>query len=188
MTRCPWAGAAPAMIAYHDTEWGVPTHDDLSHFEFLVLEGAQAGLSWSTILNKREGYRKAFAGFDPARVARFTPARVEKLLADPAIVRNRAKVESAVGNARAFLDLVAAEGSFDSWLWGFVDGAPIVNGFRRLDELPAETDLSRRVSKELKGRGFRFVGPTIVYAHLQAVGVVNDHLVDCFRWSEVQAT
>ncbi len=186
LKRCEWAGDAPAMVAYHDEEWGVPVHDDRTHFEFLVLEGAQAGLSWSTILNKRDGYRKAFAGFDPAQVARFTPSRVEKLLADPSIVRNRLKVESAVTNARAFLELQDEAGSFDGWLWGFVDDAPVVNGWKRLEQIPAETALSQAVSKELKRRGFRFVGPTIVYAHLQAVGVVNDHLVDCFRWAEVQ--
>ncbi len=175
------------MVAYHDTEWGVPVHDDRKHFEFLILEGAQAGLSWSTILNKRDGYRKAFAGFDPAKVAAFSAARVEKLLADPSIVRNRLKVESAVTNARAFLDLQDEAGSFDAWLWGHVDGTPVVNRWRRLDELPAETSLSQEVSKALKKRGFRFVGPTIVYAHLQAVGVVNDHLVSCFRHSEVSS-
>ncbi len=174
------------MVAYHDDEWGVPVHDDWTHFEFLVLEGAQAGLSWSTILNKRDGYRKAFAGFDPAKVARFTPARVEKLLADPSIVRNRLKVESAVTNARAFLDVQGEAGSFDSYIWAFVDGQPVVNRWRSLGDLPAETPLSQAVSKDLKRRGFRFVGSTIVYAHLQATGLVNDHVVDCFRWAEVQ--
>ncbi len=181
MNRCEWAGGDPLMVAYHDEEWGVPVHDDRTHFEFLVLEGAQAGLSWSTILRKRGGYRKAFAGFDPARVARFTPARVEKLLGDPSIVRNRLKVESAVTNAHAFLRLQDEAGSFDAWLWAFVDGQPVVNRWERLGELPAETELSQAVSKDLKRRGFRFVGPTIMYAHLQAVGVVNDHVVGCFR-------
>ncbi len=175
------------MVAYHDEEWGVPVHDDRTHYEFLVLEGAQAGLSWSTILNKRDGYRKAFAGFDPARVARFTPARVEKLLADPSIVRNRLKVESAVSNARAFLEVQEDAGSFDAWLWSFVGGEQVVNRWTRMAQIPAETPLSQAVSKDLKRRGFRFVGPTIVYAHLQAVGVVNDHVVDCFRWAEVSS-
>jgi DNA-3-methyladenine glycosylase I len=179
-------GDAANMIAYHDEEWGLPAHDDRVHFEFLVLEGAQAGLSWSTILNKRDGYRRLFADFDVAKVARFTPKRVEKLLTDPAIVRNRMKVESTVGNARAFLDLQADRGSFDAYLWGFVDGKPVVNRWKRMNQIPAETPLSQAVSKDLKKRGFRFVGPTIMYAHLQAVGVVNDHVVDCFRWSQVQ--
>ncbi len=183
--RCAWAGDAPLMVAYHDEEWGVPVHDDPTHFEFLVLEGAQAGLSWSTILNKREGYRKAFGGFDPAKVARFTPARVERLLADPGIVRNRLKVESTVKNARRFLDVQQEAGSFDAYLWGFVDGQPVTNRWRSMAQIPAETDLSRTISRDLKRRGFTFVGPTIIYAHLQAVGVVNDHVRTCFRWAEV---
>ncbi len=175
------------MVAYHDEEWGVPVHDDRTHFEFVLLEGAQAGLSWQTILNKRNGYRRAFAGFDPARVARFSDGDVERLLSDSGIVRNRRKVEWAVANARAFMAVQDAEGSFDAYLWGFVDGAPVVNRFRASSEIPAETDLSRTISKDLKKRGFGFVGPTIVYALLQSVGVVNDHLVDCPRWVEVQA-
>ncbi len=187
MTRCAWAGDDPRMVAYHDDEWGVPVRDDRTQFEFLVLEGAQAGLSWSTILNKREGYRRAFAGFDPAKVARFADARVEKLLEDPGIVRNRLKVRSAVTNAEALLAVAAERGSFSDYLWSFVDGEPVVNRWKRMAEIPAETDLSRAVSKDLKRRGFRFVGPTIVYAHLQATGLVNDHLVDCPRWAEVQA-
>ena len=174
------------MVAYHDSEWGVPVHEDRVHFEFLVLEGAQAGLSWSTILNKREGYRRAFSGFEAAAVARYTPARVERLLQDPSIVRNRAKVEATVANAQAFLDLQREEGSFDDFLWGMAGGEPIVRRRRFMSDIPAQTPLSQEVSKELKRRGFKFVGPTVMYAHLQAVGVVNDHVVSCFRWEEVQ--
>jgi DNA-3-methyladenine glycosylase I len=185
-SRCAWAGTDPTMVAYHDTEWGLPVHDDRVHFEFLVLEGAQAGLSWSTILNKREGYRRAFSNFEPAAVARYTPARVERLLGDPSIVRNRAKVEAAVSNAAAFLELQEAEGSFDDFLWDFVGGTPVVRKRRYMSDIPAETPLSQKVSKTLKKRGFKFVGPTVIYAHLQAVGVVNDHVVSCFRWEEVQ--
>ena len=179
--RCPWAGTDPLYVAYHDEEWGVPSRDDRHLFEMLVLEGAQAGLSWITVLRKRESYRKAFAGLDPARVARFGPRDVERLLGDPGIVRNRLKVESAIGNARAFLALQEEAGRFADWLWGFVDGRPVRSAFRQMSEVPAKTPLAERVSKELLARGFRFVGPTIVYAYLQAVGVVNDHLVGCPR-------
>jgi DNA-3-methyladenine glycosylase I len=184
-TRCAWAGTDPQMVAYHDTEWGVPVHEDAVHFEFLVLEGAQAGLSWSTILKRREGYRKAFAGFDAAKVARFTPARVEKLLGDPSIIRNRAKVESAVRNARAFLEVREEFGSFDAYIWGFVGGRPIVNKWRRIGQLPPTSPESEALSKDLRQRGFAFVGPTVCYAHLQAAGLVNDHLVGCFRYAEL---
>ena len=173
------------MLAYHDDEWGVPAHDDRHLFEMLTLEGAQAGLSWSTILRKREGYRRLFAGFDPEVVARFTPADVERLLQDPAIVRNRLKVESTVVNAGRVLEVQAELGSFDAYLWSFVDGEPIVGNWRSLSELPAETELSRALSKDLKKRGFRFVGPTVCYAFMQAVGLVNDHTVDCFRYEEL---
>ena len=173
------------MEAYHDTEWGVPEHDDRRHFEFLVLEGAQAGLSWSTVLNRREGYRRAFAGFDPAKVARFTPARVAKLLADPGIIRNRQKVSSAVANARAFLRVQDEIGSFDALIWRFVGGSPIVNARKTLEDIPALTPESEALSRELVRRGFTFVGPTIVYAHMQACGLVNDHLVDCARHAEL---
>jgi DNA-3-methyladenine glycosylase I len=173
------------MLAYHDEEWGVPSHDDRHLFEMLTLEGAQAGLSWSTILRKREGYRGAFAGFDPASVAGFTPADIERLLQDPAIVRNRLKVESTVVNAARVLEVQAELGSFDAYLWSFVDGVPIVGRWRALAELPAETELSRALSKDLKNRGFRFVGPTVCYAFMQAVGLVNDHTVDCFRFEEL---
>ncbi len=171
------------MEAYHDTEWGVPVHDDRRHFEFLVLEGAQAGLSWRTVLLRREGYRKAFAEFDPEKVARFTPARIEKLLADPGIIRNRQKVVSAVANARALLAVRDELGSFDALVWRFVGGAPMINVRRALKDIPALTRESEALSKELVRRGFTFVGPTIVYSHMQACGLVNDHLVDCDRWS-----
>jgi DNA-3-methyladenine glycosylase I len=179
--RCPWAGTDPLYVAYHDEEWGVPSHDDRHLFEMLVLEGAQAGLSWITILRKREGYREAFAGFDPAKVARFAPEDVERLLGNPGIVRNRLKVESAIGNAKAFVSLQAEAGSFSAWLWRYVDGTPVQNAFREMRDVPARTPLAERISKDLLKRGFRFVGPTIVYAYLQAVGVVNDHLVGCPR-------
>jgi DNA-3-methyladenine glycosylase I len=183
--RCEWVGTDPAMTEYHDTEWGVPAHEDLTHFEFLVLEGAQAGLSWSTILKRRAGYRKAFAGFDPAKVARFTPARVEKLLADPGIIRNRAKVEATVRNARAFLATQEEFGSFDAYVWGFVGGTPKVNRWRGMGQIPATSAESEALSKDLRRRGFGFVGPTIVYAHMQATGLVNDHVVGCFRYAEL---
>jgi len=172
------------MLAYHDEEWGVPSHDDRHLFEMLTLEGAQAGLSWSTILRKREGYRRLFVGFDPAAVAGFTPADIERLLQDPAIVRNRLKVESTVVNAARVLEVQKELGSLDAYLQSFVDGVPIVGRWRTLAELPAETELSRALSKDLKKRGFRFVGPTVCYAFMQAVGLVNDHTVDCFRFEE----
>jgi DNA-3-methyladenine glycosylase I len=182
-TRCEWAPLGiPNYLAYHDEEWGVPSHDDVHLFEMLTLEGAQAGLSWSTILNKREGYRRAFAGFDAAKVARFTPAKVERLLEDPDIVRNRLKVESAVNNAARVLEVRRELGSLDAYLWSFVGGRPKVNRWERMSELPAETDESRAMSKDLKRRAFRFVGPTVCYAFMQAVGMVNDHEVGCFRW------
>lgn len=184
--RCAWCGDDPLYVAYHDREWGVPSRDDRYLFEKLLLDGAQAGLSWLTILRKREGYRRAFCGFDPERIARFTTDDQTRLLADPGIVRNRQKIASAVRNARAFRDLVESEGSFASWLWDFVDGRPVQNAWPSVEALPAATPLSERVSRELKRRGFNFVGPTIVYAWLQAVGVVNDHVADCFRWREVQ--
>ena len=178
---CPWCGDDPLYRAYHDNEWGVPLTGDIPLFEFLILEGAQAGLAWITILRKREHYRLVFEGFDPEKVAGFDQARIERLLTDPGIVRNRLKVESAVSNARAFLDLQEEQGSFAAYLWGWVDGRPRVNHFRIMEEVPASTDLSERISKDLKKRRFRFVGPTIVYAYLQAVGLVNDHLVSCPR-------
>lgn len=169
------------MVDYHDREWGVPVRDDRRQFEFLVLESAQAGLSWYTILRKREGYRAAFADFDPVRVARFTPARVERLMNDAGIVRNRAKIEATVNNAKCFLAVQREHGSFSDWLWGFVDGKPLVNRWREPREIPATTALSDTIAKALKQRGFKFLGSTVVYAHLQATGLVNDHLVGCFR-------
>ena len=186
--RCAWGDMVandPVYLAYHDEEWGVPSHDDRHLFEMLVLEGAQAGLSWSTILKKREGYRRAFAGFDPAKVARFDARRIERLLRDPSIVRNRAKVESAVANARGVLSAREEFGTLDAYLWGFVGGKPIRNRFRSLSEIPAETPESKAMSKDLKVRGFRFVGPTVCYAFMQAAGLVNDHEVTCFRYREV---
>jgi DNA-3-methyladenine glycosylase I len=174
------------MWDYHDHEWGVPVHDDRKHFEFLILEGAQAGLSWSTILNKRDGYRRAFADFDPDKVARFTPARIAKILLDPGIVRNRLKVESAVSNARAFVKLRDELGSFDKFIWGFVDGVPRINKWKRTKQIPPRSKQSDALADALKKRGFKFAGTTIMYAHMQACGLVNDHLVDCWRWREVQ--
>ena len=183
LNRCPWAGSDPLYQAYHDDEWGVPAHDDRTLFEFLILEGAQAGLSWITILRKRDAYRRAFAGFDVATVAAFDEERIATLLADPGIVRNRLKINAAVGNARAFLAVQREFGSFDAYVWGFVGGQPLVNTPTTLAEVPAETAESRALSADLKRRGFRFVGPTIMYAYMQAVGLVNDHLVTCFRHS-----
>lgn len=184
-TRCAWAEASDLDRDYHDREWGVPSADDRHLFEMLTLEGAQAGLSWSTILHKREGYRRALAGFDVARVARFTPARVEKLLADPGVVRHRGKIEATISNARAVLELQSAGESLHAFLWAFVDGRPVQNRFRKMADVPAETPVSRAMSKELKRRGFRFVGPTTCYSLMQAVGMVNDHLVACPRHAEV---
>lgn len=183
--RCAWAGSNPAEVRYHDREWGVPSWDDRHLFELLILEGAQAGLSWSTILAKRERYVEVFAGFDPGKVARFTAARQQRLLRDPGIVRNRAKVAAAVDNARAFLALQREEGSFARWLWAFVDGRPVQGRWRSIQQVPTETELSRRISKELARRGFRFVGPTIIQAYLQAVGVRNDHELGCFRQAQL---
>jgi DNA-3-methyladenine glycosylase I len=183
--RCGWA-RDPLDIRHHDEEWGVPERDDRRLFEFLILEGAQAGLSWLTILRKRETYRAAFAGFDPAKVARFTAADVRRLLRDDGIVRHRGKIEGAIANARAFLAVQREHGSFADYLWRFVGGAPVQNAWESLRDVPAQTDLSRAVSRELTERGFRFVGPTICYAFMQCVGMVNDHVVDCFRWAEVR--
>jgi len=185
--RCSWCGDDPLYVAYHDEEWGVPVHDDRTLFEFLILEGAQAGLSWSTILKKREGYRSAFEGFDAERVARYGEHKIAELLADPGIVRNRLKVGSTVSNAQSFLAVQEEFGSFSRYIWDFVDGTPIQNAWRSLAEIPAKTPLAETISKDLKKRGFRFVGPTIVYAHMQATGMVNDHVVDCFRYPEIVA-
>jgi DNA-3-methyladenine glycosylase I len=186
MKRCGWVGSDPLMLEYHDREWGVPVHEDRKHFEFLILEGAQAGLSWSTVLRKREGYRRAFSDFDPEKVARYTGKRIQKLLVDPAIIRNRLKIESAVRNAKAFLAVAEEFGSFDNYCWRFVDGRSRLNRRKAMREIPATSRESDAFSKDLKRRGFRFVGSTIIYAHMQAVGMVNDHLVDCFRYREIQ--
>ncbi len=183
--RCGWAGEDPTYVAYHDTEWGVPVRDDRTLFEFLLLEGAQAGLSWITILRKRDAYRKAFAGFDPEKVARFNAKKVEALLQDPGIVRNRLKVESAIKNARAFLEVQEEFGTFSDYQWAFVDGKPVQNRYPSLKQIPPRTPLSDAFSKDLKKRGFNFVGSTIIYAHMQAVGMVNDHIDTCFRQAPV---
>ncbi|WP_210397986.1 DNA-3-methyladenine glycosylase I [Motiliproteus sediminis] len=185
--RCDWCEGSDAYRAYHDSEWGVPLHDDRQLFEFLTLEGAQAGLSWSTILHKREGYRRLYEGFQPERVAAFERADIERLLQDPAIVRHRLKIEASVTNARAFLELQARYGSFDRYIWDFVDGTPQQNRWRSLADVPAQTPTAQAMSKALKKAGFRFVGPTICYAFMQATGMVNDHLHDCFRHPEVAA-
>jgi DNA-3-methyladenine glycosylase I len=188
--RCPWsyAGISPEYIRYHDEEWGVPVHDDRRHFEFLILEGAQAGLSWATILHKREGYRQAFANFDPEQVARFTQPDLDRLLLFPGIVRNRLKIGAAVNNARCFLDVQREFGSFDRYVWAFVAGKPVVNRWRRMQEVPATSPQSDALSADLKSRGFKFVGSTIVYAHMQATGLVNDHLVSCHRHAALTVT
>jgi DNA-3-methyladenine glycosylase I len=185
MSRCTWCGEDPLYVAYHDSEWGVPEYDDRALFEKLILDGFQAGLSWITILRKRDNFRRAFAGFEPEKVARFTPARQARLMEDAGIVRNRQKIEATVGNAQAWLDLMAKEGSFARYLWGFVDGKPIVNRWTSMKQVPAETRESKAMARDLKARGFRFCGPTICYAVMQATGMVNDHMTDCFRHQEV---
>jgi DNA-3-methyladenine glycosylase I len=183
--RCAWAGSNPLMVKYHDKEWGTPVHDDQELFEFLILEGAQAGLSWSTILHRRRGYRKAFVHFDVYKVALFSNTDFEKLIQNPAIIRNRLKIKSAINNAQQFIKVQEEYGSFDQYIWGFVDHQPIHNQFKQLAEIPASTELSKNMSKNLKKRGFTFVGPTICYAFMQAVGLVNDHVVSCFRYKEL---
>jgi len=185
--RCPWCGDDPLYVAYHDEEWGVPCHDERTLFEFLILEGAQAGLSWITILRKRQNYRRAFHGFDAERIARYGAKDIARLMSDEGIVRNRLKIEAAIANAKAALALYEGGGSLDRLFWQFVDGKPVVNRWRALAEIPAVTPASEALSKELKRRGFRFVGPTVCYAHMQATGMVNDHLVDCFRHRQVAA-
>lgn len=182
--RCAWCLKFEQYIEYHDKEWGVPVHDDRTHFEFLILEGAQAGLSWSTILKKRDGYKKAFADFDPIKVSRFSEAKLEKILLDPGIVRNRLKVYAAVNNAKRFLEVQKEFGSFDTYIWSFVKGKPIVNKWKSLKQIPPTTKESDALSKDLIKRGFKFVGSTVIYAHMQACGLINDHLVDCFRYQE----
>jgi len=187
MKRCPWAsGSDDLMRDYHDSEWGVPVHDDRRHFEFLILEGAQAGLSWSTVLRKRAGYERAFSQFDPAKVARYREDRIRRLALEPSIIRNRRKIESAVRNARAFLSLQREFGSFDAYAWRFVGGRPKQNRWKAPKEVPPTTPESDAFSKDLRQRGFGFVGSTVIYAHMQAVGMVNDHVVDCFRFPEVR--
>ena len=185
MERCPWPGVDEMYIKYHDEEWGVPVHDDRKHFEFLVLEGAQAGLSWATILKRRDNYRKAYDKFDPAKVAKYDDAKVAELLANAGIIRNRKKIESSINNAKLFLEVQKEFGSFDNYIWSFVNHKPVVNSWKKLSEIPATTELSDRISKDLKKRGFSFVGSTIIYAHIQAIGLVNDHLVSCFRYRQL---
>jgi DNA-3-methyladenine glycosylase I len=184
-TRCPWAGSDPLYVDYHDTQWGVPLHDDRRLFEFLILEGAQAGLSWITVLKKRNNYRDAFDGFDPEKVARYRHDKIEKLLKNEGIIRNRLKIAAAVDNARAFIKVQNEFSSFDAYIWGFVDGRPVRNEWKSMQQVPAQSEKSELMSRELKKRGFKFVGPVICYAFMQAVGMVNDHLVDCFRHSEI---
>jgi DNA-3-methyladenine glycosylase I len=183
--RCPWPANDELYMTYHDTEWGVPVHDDRRHFEFLILEGAQAGLSWRTILSRRDGYRRAFAAYDPAVVATFDERRIAELVLDASIIRNRAKIRAAVGNARAFLEVQQEFGSFDTYIWRSVGGKPKVNQWQNLKEIPATTREAHALSRDMVKRGFRFVGPTIIYAHMQACGLVNDHLVSCFRYREL---
>jgi DNA-3-methyladenine glycosylase I len=185
MERCAWLGDDPLMLRYHDEEWGVPVHDDRLHYEYLVLDGFQAGLSWRTILHKRENFRRAFAEFDPEKVARFDDVDRQRLLADAGIVRNRQKVDAAISNARALLDLAEREGSFDAWIWEIAGGRVRQNAWGELDALPAHTDASDAMSRALKAEGFKFVGSTICYAYMQAAGMVNDHLTRCFRWREL---
>lgn len=185
LIRCEWCGDDPLYVRYHDEEWGVPVRDDRKHFEFLLLESAQAGLSWLTILRKRENYRRAFDDFDPEQISRYGENDVNRLLGDAGIVRNRAKIRSAINNARRFLDVREEYGSFDRYIWSWVDGIPVLNAFRKLEAVPASTSLSEKISKDMKNRGFTFVGPTIIYAHLQATGIVNDHIIDCFRRAEI---
>jgi len=186
--RCEWAGEDPLYVSYHDQEWGVPVHDDRKLFEFLILEGAQAGLSWITILRKRENYRLAFDHFDPEKISRYDQAKVEGLLQNPGIIRNKLKIRAAIQNAQAFLSVQEEFGSFDQYIWGFVDHKPIINTWTEMQQLPAFTPLSEKISKDLKKRGFNFVGPTIIYAHMQATGIVNDHIVSCFRYHQVNQT
>ncbi|MAP53659.1 DNA-3-methyladenine glycosylase I [Altibacter sp.] len=185
--RCPWCGDDPLYVAYHDTEWGVPVFDDATLFEFLILETFQAGLSWITILRKRENFRKAFENFDYKKIARYDADDIERLLQDEGIIRNRLKIKAAVTNAIAYLDIQKEFGSFSNYIWAFVDGKPIQNSFKTMKEVPANTTLSDRISADLKKRGFKFVGSTVVYAHMQATGMVNDHLVDCFRYTQVKS-
>ena len=187
-TRCGWVGSDPLYIEYHDKEWGVPSHDDQKLFEFIILEGVQAGLSWQTILKKRGNYRKAFNGFDPQKIARYDATRIKELLLDSGIIRNRLKVEAAVQNAKAFLTVQKEFESFDAYIWRFVHGKPVMNRWKELAKIPSKTSVSTAMSRDLKVKGFKFVGPIICYAFMQAVGMVNDHTVDCFRYQEIKAT
>ncbi len=184
-SRCGWCGTDSLYVSYHDKEWGVPVFDDQKIFEFLVLESAQAGLSWITVLRKRENYRRLFAGFDPQKVARFSDVKIEKLLLDPGIIRNRAKVLAAVNNAKIFLDLQEKHNGFHKFIWSFVDGKPVQNKWASLKQIPPTTEISDKMSKEMKSLGFKFLGSTVLYAHMQATGMVNDHVKDCFRWKQV---
>ena len=184
--RCPWCLKFDQYVEYHDNEWGVPVHNDRIHFEFLILEGAQAGLSWATVLKKREGYRKAFGQFDPVKVSRFTDARVSKILQDPSVIRNKLKVNAAVNNAKRFLEVQKEFGSFDRYIWSFVNNKPIVNKWKGVSEVPATTKESDAISKDLIKRGFKFVGSTVIYAHMQACGLVNDHLIDCWKYKKIK--
>jgi len=185
LNRCPWCGNDELYVKYHDEEWGVPVHDDRKHFEFLILESAQAGLSWLTILRKRENYRKAYDGFDPVKVAQYDEKKIEEMMNDPGIIRNRRKIESSINNARLFLEIQKEFGSFDNYIWSFVNYKPLCNHWTDISKVPARTELSDRISRDLKSRGFRFLGSTIIYSHLQATGLVNDHLVSCFRREDV---
>lgn len=183
MKRCPWCGNDELYIKYHDEEWGVPVHDDRKHFEFLVLESAQAGLSWLTVLKKRENYRKAYDNFDAQKVSQYDEVKIQELMQNAGIIRNRRKIEASINNAKRFLEIQEEFGSFDNYIWSFVDSKPVKNHWKDLSQMPATSDLSDRVSQDLKKRGFKFLGSTIVYAHLQATGLINDHLVDCFRYN-----
>ncbi len=183
MNRCPWCGSDPLYVKYHDEEWGVPVHDDRKHFEFLVLESAQAGLSWLTVLRKRERYRILYDGFDPVKVAAYDEDKVQALLGDAGIIRNRKKIEASINNAQRFLEVQREYGSFDAYIWSFTNGKSIINSWNQLSELPAKTELSDAITKDLKKRGFKFLGTTIIYAHLQAIGIINDHLTSCFRYN-----
>ncbi|MDW7739687.1 MAG: DNA-3-methyladenine glycosylase I [Bacillota bacterium] len=185
MLRCPWCGDDPLYVKYHDEEWGVPVYSDQRHFEFLVLESAQAGLSWLTILRRREDYRRIYEDFDPFKVARFDDTKIEEMMQDKRIIRNRLKIESSINNARRYLEVCDMFGSFSNYLWNFVDGKPLIGHWEDISEIPAQTSLSEQMSRDLKKRGFKFIGPTIIYSHLQATGLINDHLVSCFRYQEL---
>ncbi len=186
MKRCPWCESNESYIQYHDQEWGVPVHDDRKHFEFLVLEGAQAGLSWLTVLRKRENYRKAYDNFNPNKISKYGDKKIDELINNPGIIRNRRKIEASINNAKRFLEIQKEFGSFDKYIWHFVDSKPVINSWKRDSEIPPKSELSDDISKDLKKRGFKFVGSTIIYAHIQAVGIVNDHIVSCFRYNQLK--